>query len=120
MDFRFHEKPELLALMPMCNIFFYSEVFIIIKVIYFLNIIVLCNILRVTIFCSSVLFIYLLIFIIQIRNFMPRKKAVFSILWYIFLDIFTFSYPCNGKESIVLRLNFRNGYFDGFTRYEVS
>ena len=33
--------------------------------------------------------------------------------------LFTFSYPCNGRESIVLGSNFRNGDFDGFTRYEV-
>ena len=29
-------------------------------------------------------------------------------------------YPCNGKESIVYGSSFRNGDFDGFTRYEVS
>ena len=32
--------------------------------------------------------------------------------------IFTFSYPWTGRESIVLGSNFRNGDFDGFTRYE--
>ena len=30
-----------------------------------------------------------------------------------------FAYPCNDKES-VFESNFRNGDFDGFTRYEVS
>ena len=34
--------------------------------------------------------------------------------------IFTFSYPCNGRESIVFGSNFRNGDIDGFTRYEGS
>ena len=29
-----------------------------------------------------------------------------------------FSYPCNGSESIVFGSNFRNGDFDGLTRYE--
>ena len=33
-------------------------------------------------------------------------------------QVITFSYPCNDSESIVLMSNFRNGDFDGFTRYE--
>ena len=31
----------------------------------------------------------------------------------------TFSYPCNGRESIDFGSNFRTGDFDGFTRFEV-
>ena len=30
------------------------------------------------------------------------------------------TYSCNGTESIVFGSNFRNGDFDGFTRYEDS
>ena len=32
--------------------------------------------------------------------------------------ILTFSYPCNGRESIVFGSNIRNGDSDGFTRFE--
>ena len=35
-----------------------------------------------------------------------------------FLAFFTFSYPCNGRESIVFGSKFRNGDFDRFIRYE--
>ena len=33
--------------------------------------------------------------------------------------IITFTYPCNGRERAVLKLNFRAGDFDSFTRYDV-
>ena len=31
---------------------------------------------------------------------------------------FTLSYPYNDRESIIFGSNFRNGDFDGFTRYK--
>ena len=34
--------------------------------------------------------------------------------------LFTFSFPCIDREIIVLESKFRNGDFDGFTRYEDS
>ena len=34
--------------------------------------------------------------------------------------IFTFSYLCNGRETIVFGSNFHNKDFDGFTRNEVE
>ena len=33
---------------------------------------------------------------------------------------FTFTYPCNGRESIVFGSIFSKGVFDEFTRFEVS
>ena len=44
------------------------------------------------------------------------KYRIEIILLFIILD--TFSYSCNGRESIVFVSNFRNGDFDGFTRRE--
>ena len=36
----------------------------------------------------------------------------------IIILIYTFSYPCNGRENVVLGLNFQNGDFGGFTLFE--
>ena len=35
------------------------------------------------------------------------------------MDLFTFSYTCNGRESIDFGSKFQKGKFNGFTRYEV-
>ena len=50
-----------------------------------------------------------------LKNFWLQQKGFF--LFY--LSFFTFSYPWNGRESIVFGSNFRNGVFHGFTRFEV-
>ena len=48
-----------------------------------------------------------------------RIKRLLKLSYDSNLFLFTFSYPCNGRESIVFGSNFRNGDFDGFTLFEV-
>ena len=54
----------------------------------------------------------------QISAKMWRGGALLKVVPKQTTVLIIFSYPCNGSESIVFGSNFRNGDFDGLTRYE--